>query len=75
MDEYSKWEISTIKKIIEYGRERNLFEVTDSSGVSKAMFFALKGLEYPWAVDLRKEEIERSVDILVDILLRGISRG
>jgi AcrR family transcriptional regulator len=74
LDDYSKWEISTIKDIVEYGREKGLFEVTDSVGISKALFFALKGLEYPWTVNFSKKELEKSAETLLDILLKGISR-
>jgi len=72
MADYSKWEISTIKSIVEYGRDRGLFEVTDLDSISQALFFALKGLE-PWAMNLTRKEIGKSVEALVDILLRGIS--
>ena len=72
--DYSNWEISTIKSIVEYGRDKGLFEVTDLHSVSQALFFALKGLEYPWAINLTRKEIEKSVEALVDVLLRGISK-
>lgn len=72
--DYSNWEISIIKKIIEYGRDRGFFEVTDLDSISQALFFALKGLEYPWTVNLSRREIEKSIDALVDVLLRGISK-
>ncbi len=72
--DYSKWEISTIKNIVEYGRDKGLFEVTDLDSISQALFFALKGLEYPWAINLTRKEIEKSVEALVDVLLRGISK-
>ena len=73
-DDYSNWEISTIRNIVEYGRDKGLFEVTDLDSISKALFFALKGLEYPWAINLTRKEIEKSVEALVDVLLRGISK-
>ena len=72
--DYSDWEISTIKDIIEYGRDRGLFLVTDSETISRAIFFALKGLEYPWTTNLTRIELEKSVYVLVDILLKGISK-
>ena len=72
--DYSNWEISTIKSIVKYGRDKGLFEVTDLHSVSQALFFALKGLEYPWAINLTRKEIEKSVEALVDVLLRGISK-
>ena len=72
--DYSDWEMSTIKDIIEYGRDRGLFLVTDSETISRAIFFALKGLEYPWTTNLTRIELEKSVYVLVDILLKGISK-
>ena len=72
--DYSDWEMSTIKDIIEYGRDKGLFLVTDSETISQAIFFALKGLEYPWTTNLTQIELEKSVYVLVDILLKGISK-
>ena len=72
--DYSNWEISIITNIVEYGRDKGLFEVTDLDSISQALFFALKGLEYPWAINLTRKEIEKSVEALVDVLLRGISK-
>ncbi len=72
--DYSNWEILTIKSIVEYGRNKDLFKVDDPDTTSRALYFALKGLEYPWAVNLTREEIEKSVTVLVNILLNGISK-
>ena len=72
--DYSDWEMSIIKDIIEYGRDKGLFLVTDSEAISQAIFFALKGLEYPWTTNLTQIELEKSVYVLVDILLKGISK-
>jgi AcrR family transcriptional regulator len=72
--DYSDWEISTIKDIVIYGRDRGLFLVTDSESVSRAIFFALKGLEYPWVTNLTRDEIRMSVNTLVDIILKGITK-
>jgi len=72
--DYSDWEMSTIKDIIEYGRDRGLFLITDSETISRAIFFALKGLEYPWTTNLTRIELEKNVYVLVDILLKGISK-
>ena len=72
--DYSGWEMTIIKDIIEYGRDKGLFLVTDSETISQAIFFALKGLEYPWTTNLTQIEMEKSVYALVDILLKGISK-
>lgn len=71
---YSDWEISTIKAMVIYGRNKGLFLVTDADSVAKAIFFALKGLEYPWATNLTRDEMRTTVNTLVDILLKGISK-
>jgi AcrR family transcriptional regulator len=71
--DYSEWEIRTIRGIVENGCDQGVFRVEDLDATARALFFALKGLEYPWAVDLAREEIEQSVTALVDVLLRGIS--
>ena len=72
--DYSDWEIETIKRIVEYGRERDLFRAKDPAAVARAIFFALKGLEYPWATNMTRDETRKSVDILLDILLKGITK-
>jgi len=73
--DYSDWEIETIKGIVEEGRDRGLFSVTAPAAASRAIFFALKGLEYPWATNMTRDETRKSVNILVDILLKGISKN
>ena len=42
--DYANWEILTIKDMVVYGRDRGLFLVTDTESVSRAIFFAMKGL-------------------------------
>ncbi len=72
--DYSDWEILTIKEMVVYGRDKGLFLVTDTVAICQAIFFALKGLEYPWITNLTRDEIRMSVNTLIDIILKGISR-
>ena len=74
-EDYSQWELSVIKKIIQVGIAQGLFEVSDLDTTAKAIFFALKGLEYPWATNLTREEMQMGMVALVDILLKGINKG
>lgn len=73
--DYSRWEVSTIAEILESGKQQGLFELSSRStgSYAKAFHFALKSLEYPWTTDLDTEDIEDNVEILVDVLLRGIA--
>jgi len=73
--DYSDWEVETIKRIVEEGRDRGLFSVAAPAAAARAIFFALKGLEYPWATNMTRDETRKSVNILVDILLKGISKN
>jgi len=70
--EFSKWEMSTIEGILECGNAKGIFKVSNLRADSKAIFLALKGLEYPWTLYLPREEIAKSVDVLIDILLKGV---
>ena len=45
--DYSHWEISTIKKLVEYGRDKGLFLVTDAGSVSRAIFLPLRAWNTP----------------------------
>ena len=71
-ENYSKWEISIIRKILKDGIEKGMFEISNINVVANALFFALKGLEYPWTVNLESKEIEKSANILIDILFKGV---
>lgn len=74
LDEYSAWELATIRDIIRYGREKNVFDVLDTDAVSKVFFLAFKGLEHPWMSTFTEDELERTSSLLVKTLLQGISR-
>lgn len=74
LDDYSQWEIALIRGVLMVGIEKGVFDVTDLTGSSRGIFFALKGLEYPWLEGLSKEEHGQSTDILLGIILKGVSR-
>lgn len=71
-DDYCAWELNSIEEILTYGRDKGAFKVVDIKATSRAVYFAIKGLEYPWIINFKKREIERSVDLLIDILLAGM---
>ncbi len=73
--DYSEWEIKTIKKILDDGISKQIFEVSDSFIVTNAIYFALKGLEYPWIFDMQKNKVEENIDVLLEILFKGIDKS
>ncbi|MDP8217705.1 MAG: TetR/AcrR family transcriptional regulator [Candidatus Theseobacter exili] len=71
--EYSNWEKYEIRDIIEYGRKKGSFKINDSDNVLNAVYFAFKGMEYPWLIKMSRKELKSVVNELVDILVKGMS--
>ena len=67
-------EISIVKNILEEGINSGIFEVEDAEATAFAMITVLKGLEYPWTIKTLHSDIEKSVDTMMRILLRGIEK-
>ena len=65
-------EIKTVKNILNEGIEKNIFAIQDVELTSFAIISALKGLEYPWSIKVSLPDIEKNVDILLEILFQGI---
>lgn len=72
--EYDRFEFETIKRILDEGNEEGIFHVGDTSLTSWAIITAMKGLEYPWAVSIDPEKIDKDIDALLNILFCGILR-
>jgi len=65
-------EIGIIKEILTEGVKKKIFRVKRIQLTALAMGSALKGLEYPWVMDGKPLDIEKSADALLQILLKGI---
>jgi len=65
-------EIETIKNILKEGVKKGVFKVRDIELTSFAIISALKGLEYPWSVEMPLPEVEKNIDKLLEILFNGI---
>lgn len=70
--DYDRFEFETIKNILEEGNQRGIFNVEDTSLTSWAIIIAMKGLEYPWALRVDPEKIDKDIDILLNVLFYGI---
>ena len=71
---YYKFELNLIKSILQEGIEQETFRITDLGLTAEAILAALKGLEYQWSLDEPVEAIEQNIDILLDILFKGIEK-
>lgn len=65
-------ELFTIREILQEGEDNGTFEIIDIELTAFAILSALKGLEYPWSVNIPFPEIETSIDKLLEILFNGI---
>lgn len=70
--DYDRYEIKTIKDILQEGVKEGVFDVKDLDLTSEAIITALKGYEYVWAVSQDVNKIEGDIDRLFNILFYGI---
>ncbi len=73
-EEHLKDEINIIKKILTEGMRTGQFEIKNLDIAAMSIFLALKGLEYPMIIEDKYDEIEKSIDSLLDILFNGINK-
>lgn len=71
--DYSRWELAVIESILTRGLDQGHFRTLEPPNVAQALFFALKGFEYPWISDLSQREMKRTVDVLLEVLFKGIA--
>ena len=70
---HSKWEIDTLRSILDKGVKCNEFTVSNTRLVAETILLALKGLEYTWATGRTHTQLSKQMPILLDILLEGLN--
>ena len=65
-------ELFTIREILQNGEDKGIFDISDIELTAFAIASALKGLEYPWSINISFPEIESNVNKLMEILFNGI---
>ncbi len=73
-EKYDNEEIMFIKTILIGGINNNEFEIDDVEFASPAILTALKGLEMPFFLNNKYNELENRLGELVKILIRGIKK-
>ncbi len=69
---YDRYEIETIKAILKEGVDKGIFVVRDLETTSFTIVTALKGLEYPWALETDQIKIMETINNLCEIFFNGI---
>lgn len=67
-------ELFTIREILQDGEDKGIFEINDIELTAFAITSALKGLEYPWTINISFPEIESNINKLLEILFQGIEK-
>ncbi|MCK4353275.1 TetR/AcrR family transcriptional regulator [candidate division WOR-3 bacterium] len=67
-------EIEIIKSLLKEGVKSGVFTVKNPNLTSFAIVTALKGLEYPWTIETEMTDIQRNINILLEVLFNGIRR-
>ena len=65
-------EIEIVKTILEEGVTKGVFQVEDLELTAFAIVTALKGLEYPWTMEVPIPDIEKRIDLLLRVLFNGL---
>ena len=68
-------EVSMVRSILEDGVEKGEFEMEDPPLTAYAVVLALKGLEYPWMVNVDAARLKKDLSILVNLLVRALRKG
>ncbi len=70
----SREELFTIREILQDGEDKGIFDIDDIELTAFAITSALKGLEFPWSINISFPEIESNINKLLEILFHGIEK-
>lgn len=69
---YDAEELAIIKEILEDGIRRGVFVMKNVEITAQAIIKAMKGFEYPWALEQQEDVMERDIDALLEVLFNGV---
>jgi AcrR family transcriptional regulator len=69
---FTQHEIATLKAILQQGKEQGVFVMDDVELTARMITIALKGLEYPLLIENRSNDMENEINLMLNILFRGI---
>ncbi|RLE11960.1 TetR/AcrR family transcriptional regulator [Candidatus Aerophobetes bacterium] len=69
---YFREEIEIVKAILEEGVKKRIFKVEELRLMAFVIVAALKGLEYPWTMEIPMPDIEKSIDFLLKMSFNGL---
>lgn len=72
--EYDRMEVEMIKKILDEGNTKGVFEIADTGLVAEAIVLATKGFELPIFMGRSDYDHNRLINPLIELLYQGIKK-
>ncbi|MCD4663729.1 MAG: hypothetical protein K8R68_00565, partial [Bacteroidales bacterium] len=72
--DFTHYEMDTLKNILLIGNNPGVFQVKDVAITARMLTIALKGLEYPLIMEDKGADIETEINLMLDILFRGVEK-
>jgi len=69
---YDAEEAEIIKSILMLGVEKGEFNLPKLDLTVQVIIKAMKGFEFPWALEQEKNDLEKDIDAMLDVLFYGI---
>ncbi|MFH1421953.1 MAG: TetR/AcrR family transcriptional regulator [Planctomycetota bacterium] len=66
--------VEMIKHILDEGVRSKVFKIKETHLVAYAIAIVIKGLEYPWLFKSVKGDIEKGLDVMLGVMINGISK-
>lgn len=73
-DDFTRFEISLMKAILDRGIQENKFQIKDSQATAQVIILAMKAVDIPFYHHHKIAEYEHTVVELVDILIKGLEK-
>ncbi len=71
---FTLYEMDTLKRILLMGNNQGVFQVKDVAITARMLTIALKGLEYPLIIEEKRVDIETEINLMLEILFKGVEK-
>lgn len=71
---YDEEEKQIIQTILKLGLDTGQFSLSDIELTAQTIIIAMKGFEFPWAIDIERRKMENDIDAMLEILFYGIMK-
>jgi AcrR family transcriptional regulator len=68
----TQYEMDVIKNILIEGINQNVFAIEDTDSTARMIIIVLKAFEYPLLIENRRENMEAEIELMLNIIFKGI---